>query len=82
MFRWPFAFLPMRCGIVEPSSFKATVGEWKTVIEAMKHYKKYLENLGIKDEDQQLAVDDDIHRLMMMIPDFERQFKNNYPGVI
>lgn len=67
--------------MVEPSSFRATVGEWRTVIDAMKHYKRNLETQDLENEDQQLLMDDDIERLTLLIPDFERQFRANYPGV-
>ena len=66
--------------MAEPSSFKATVAEWRTVIESMKHFREHLRHQvkQIKDEDEQNLMYDEIERLESLIPDFERQFAAEY----
>jgi len=68
--------------IVDPSPFTAIISEWRVVIAAMKAYKEQLDNTTVDDEIKQLLIDDEIQRLDMLIPDFEMQFRANYPGVI
>lgn len=57
-------------------AFKVTYPEWRTIMDALRHYKQHLEaNMGgIEDEDAQLLVHDDLERLDLIILSLEDQF--------
>ena len=66
--------------MVEPTNFKATVSEWRLVLNALKSYKSIFESKvdAIEDEDLQNEMYDDLERLERLIPDFLAQFYKKY----
>ncbi len=66
--------------MVDPTNFKATVSEWRLVLNALKSYKSLFESKvdAIEDEDLQNEIYDDLERLERLIPDFQAQFDNKY----
>jgi hypothetical protein len=66
--------------MADPTSIKATIGEWRTVLAALEAHMKHLATIvkSIEDEDKQCEIYDDLERLERMIPDFKNQFEANY----
>ncbi len=66
--------------MADPTSIKATIGEWRIVLTALEGHMKQLATIvkTTEDEDKQCEIYDELERLERMIPDFKKQFEANY----
>ena len=65
-------------------TFKATIPEWRVVLDAMRRYQEHLSKTvaTLASEDAEFLVYDDLERLKRLIPGFTRQLAESAKAVI
>ncbi len=60
-------------------AFKANLAEWRTLLDAAKHYRNYLDAAApqMTDENNELVAYDEIERLDMIIPRMDRELNEH-----
>ena len=60
-------------------AFKASLSEWRTLLDAAQHYRAYLDTTApqMENENEELVAYDEIERLDMIIHRLDRELREN-----